>query len=352
MLTASVDLPSTGYDLSHAEVLLDGAVARSRGTSWCRERRRRVVPARAVSRASAPASGASIARNRRKGELPSSQVRPVTPGFFKTMGIPQIAGRDFSEADTAELDAGRHRQRGARPAAVPWRKSAGPPLAGRISTTSAAETMWSGRSSAWSATSDPISTDPFDRRSSCPRISAAGFWHDAVRADRAGSVLAGEERDRRRPSRGAAGACRDRVRSTRSSGTRSRVRAPCRSCCAVFALVGLALAAVGVYGVMAYSVRERTQEIGVRMALGASEQSVARLIVGQALRLVLVGVAHRARRRHAAGPFAREPPVWRRAARSVDVRGNRTPAADDCDCSPPTCRRGAGCAWRPSTRCV
>jgi putative ABC transport system permease protein len=60
---------------------------------------------------------------------------------------------------------------------------------------------------------------------------------------------------------------------------------------AVFGVVGLVLAAIGVYGVMSYSVRERTQEIGVRIALGATGQSVVRLIVGQALRLVFVGVA-------------------------------------------------------------
>jgi ABC-type antimicrobial peptide transport system permease subunit len=57
-----------------------------------------------------------------------------------------------------------------------------------------------------------------------------------------------------------------------------------------FALMALVLAGVGVYGVMAYSVAERTREIGVRMALGASPGAVFRLVLNQALKLITVGV--------------------------------------------------------------
>ena len=60
---------------------------------------------------------------------------------------------------------------------------------------------------------------------------------------------------------------------------------------ALFAAIALLIAAIGIYAVLAYSVTQRTREIGLRIALGAEPTSVLQLVVGEGLKVGLIGIA-------------------------------------------------------------
>jgi len=59
----------------------------------------------------------------------------------------------------------------------------------------------------------------------------------------------------------------------------------------IFGLLGMSLAVIGVYGVMAYMVMQRTSEIGIRMAVGASPSKVVSMVMGESARLAAAGIA-------------------------------------------------------------
>ncbi|MGA2050280.1 MAG: ABC transporter permease [Terracidiphilus sp.] len=82
-----------------------------------------------------------------------------------------------------------------------------------------------------------------------------------------------------------------RVRSMDEVVTRSTARESFNMLLlTIFGAVALVLAAIGIYGLMAYSVQQRTQEIGIRMALGADRATIRKLVVWHGMRLALVGV--------------------------------------------------------------
>jgi len=222
------------------------------------------------------------------GEAPSADVKPVTPEFFKTMGVPQITGRDFSAADTWESTpvaiVSESLARTQYPNEDPIGKRIsifiggsprpnGAEIVGVVSDIRMRNLIDDVRPAIYMPhTQLPIGLMTFVVRTSLEPLSLTSSVTAAVRAVDTAFPLA-------------------EVASMTEvvDATLARPRTV-STLLAVFAFLALVLAGVGVYGVMAYSVAQRTQEIGVRMALGATTGSVFTMMIGDALKLVVIGL--------------------------------------------------------------
>jgi putative ABC transport system permease protein len=210
--------------------------------------------------------------------------RIVSPGYFKLMGIPLLHGRDFTDADGPTA----------------------PPV--MIVSQATAKKFW--------GDSDPLGRTL--RRSADPRIA---FTVVGVVGDVRSTVLTQEFPTLYYPVAARVWPLMDVV--VRTDGSPESLLAPIRQkvheldpdlalanvrtmdqwlsnsaaqprlntvLLSIFAFVALLIASIGIYGVLAYSVSQRSGEIGVRMALGATPRGVLRLVVGEGMKVALIGI--------------------------------------------------------------
>jgi predicted permease len=222
----------------------------------------------------------------------------VSPQFFRAMGIPLMEGRFFSETDSSLSNviivnqsfahhyfSGRSaiggRVRGGEHDTFPWKTIIG--VVGDVRGNSIAGDT---HETVIEKAPEPEMYSPFWNNSTAPRQAA----FIATRSSLSPQLLIPALRAAARsidPSVALAG-LRTMQQAVDAATSRRRFQTILLT---IFAITSLVLALIGLYGLLAYSVRQRVAEIGVRIALGASRARVIGMVVRQGLRLVLIGLA-------------------------------------------------------------
>ncbi|HEV2381806.1 MAG TPA: ABC transporter permease [Terriglobia bacterium] len=230
------------------------------------------------------------------GQQLDALARSVTPGYFATLGVPLYAGRDFTDADTGVLDVSKKID----PATSPLKLIVNQALVDRF--LPGENPLGQRLGIFWGQTlvGEIVGVVGNVRYQSLAEPEEPTFyWPEAQRPHHDMHLVV---RTEGRPADWV-GAVRGAVRSVDPSVPVADVQtltdvvalASSRTrfslvLLAAFASIALLLAAVGLFGVMAYNVAQRTAEIGVRMALGAKPAAIIAMMLWDGMRLVLIGL--------------------------------------------------------------
>ena len=241
----------------------------------------------------------SLAVSGYTGEQAYGRWNRVTPGFFETMGMHLISGRDISEADgphsppvavVSEAFVRRYFS-GRNPLGQTFRFANTPqPAAEQYEIVGVVSDMKyeSAREEVFPTFYIPLAQrTPLDRDES--RISRL-YPHDLLVRSSANAVSVAEQvraaLDKAEPDMPLAGIVTMRERVDRSLAQDQTLTVVSIG----FGLLALVLACVGLYGLMAYAVARRTREFGIRMALGASPSSLLAMVLRESIRVVAIGL--------------------------------------------------------------